>query len=506
MKYYDAASNTWKGISSTNINLENEKGYMIFVRGDRKANTVNSPATPTVLRSIGKLYTPQFLPPTSVVTAGKFQSVGNPYASVIDFSKIKTTNIESAFRAWDPTLGGNYGLGGYQTITAATGYTAVPGGTANYNSTTDYRYIQSGQAFFVFNYTLTNGSVNFPESCKTTGNHHLVNREYENKRELLFANLIGQNGNVIDGNAVSFSGEFSNKVDGDDAFKIAAPAESFALERSGKTLAVEAREEIKMTDTIFYSLKNLTLQQYKLVFIPQEIRSGFEAYLVDRYLQTERQISFSDTSIINFTVTSEKSSYDPERFFVIFRAAAGPLAISTFAMNASERDGNVLIEWTVEDEKEVKNYEVEYSADGIHFSKIGIVSASYGHNKNYNFTHFQPATGNAFYRIKISKINGESAYQKVLKVIIPSNVSAIHIYPNPVHGKVINLQFIKQPLGEYRFSLYNSLGQIVLNKEIIYKGEANLLLNCRTNLSIGLYQLQIIKPNGENESLKIKSE
>ncbi len=36
MKYYDAFSNSWTGISSTNINLENEKGYMIFVRGDRR--------------------------------------------------------------------------------------------------------------------------------------------------------------------------------------------------------------------------------------------------------------------------------------------------------------------------------------------------------------------------------------------------------------------------------------------------------------------------------------
>ena len=55
-------------------NLENEKGYMIFVRGDRMATLINSPETPTVLRTIGKLYMrAYFLPPQSYIPAQKFQ-------------------------------------------------------------------------------------------------------------------------------------------------------------------------------------------------------------------------------------------------------------------------------------------------------------------------------------------------------------------------------------------------------------------------------------------------
>ena len=175
-------------------------------------------------------------------------------------------------------------------------------------------------------------------------------------------------------------------------------------------------------------------------------------------------------------------------------------------MNAHLKNENVLIEWKVENEKEIKNYEVEYSADGIHFTVIGEVSASDVFIKNYNFVHFQPLAGDAFYRIKINKINGESEYQKVLKVVIPSKISAIHIYPNPVQGHVINLQFVKQPLGKYRFVLHNSLAQKVLSKEITYSGETYLSLNCSRILTAGVYQLEIIKPNGEIESLKVKSE
>ena len=291
MKYYDATSNSWTGIARTDILLQNEKGYMIFIRGDRLANNSSSAATPTVLRTRGKLYSAQFPPLPSDVPAGKFQSVGNPYASAIDFEKINSSNIGSNYIAWDPTLGGIYGFGGYQTIAAATNYAAVPGGTSTYSSTGNYQYIQSGQAFFVSNYTNTDGFVSFSEDCKTSGKYHMVNRESENDKGILFANLISKNGIVVDGNAVSFSVKFSNKIDGDDVTKFGVPAESFAVKRMGKLLTVEAREEINVTDTIFYSLRNLIKQDYTIILYARNVRSPLDAYLIDRYLKTEKQIN-----------------------------------------------------------------------------------------------------------------------------------------------------------------------------------------------------------------------
>ncbi|HSN08014.1 MAG TPA: hypothetical protein VLS85_03195, partial [Hanamia sp.] len=505
MKNYDAGSNSWAGISGTHIMLENEKGYMIFVRGDRLANNVNSAATPTILRTRGKLYSPKSPPPASAVPAGKFQSVGNPYASVIDFSKIASSNIQSSYIAWDPTLGGSYGLGGYQTISAATGYTAVPGNTSNYNSSDDYRYIQSGQAFFVFNYTTSEGSVTFSEDCKTSGNYHMVNRQSENDKGILFANFATKNGTILDGNAVSFSDNFSNKIDSDDALKISAPAENFALRRAGKILTVEARQKINPTDTVFYSLKNLARQDYKIFFVPRQLHSQLDGYLVDQFLKTETQISFTDTSSFNFTVTDDKASSNPDRFYLVFRAAAGTLGLSLISINAFFKDGSVSIEWKVENENDVKNYEVEYSTDGIHFSNIGVVSKG-NPTGQYSFLHQNPGTGiAAYYRIKINKINGESEYKKVVRVSIPGFIQGIHVYPNPIQRGVINLQFVKQPLGNYRFNLYNILGQSEYSEVINYKGEDLLSLKTLKNLSIGIYELEIIKPNGERATLKIKN-
>lgn len=46
------------------------------------------------------------------LTAGRFISVANPYASAIDPTQIIKINLKDAYTIWDPTMTGNYGLGG----------------------------------------------------------------------------------------------------------------------------------------------------------------------------------------------------------------------------------------------------------------------------------------------------------------------------------------------------------------------------------------------------------
>ena len=127
---------------------------MIFIRGDRSVTTSSSPATTTVLRAKGQLYTASAgqLPPSSSVAANSFESVGNPYASAIDFTQISKPGpafIDNTFYVWDPTLAGSQNLGGYQTISSTNGFKPVPGGTINYPSDSVITTIQSGQAFFI---------------------------------------------------------------------------------------------------------------------------------------------------------------------------------------------------------------------------------------------------------------------------------------------------------------------------------------------------------------------
>ena len=504
MKYFDAVSSNWIGIISTHTNLEKEKGYMIFVRGDRNSSTLNSPPTPTILRTKGKLYSPQHLPPTSVVAAGKFQSVGNPYASAIDFSKIiRSAQIENSFRVWDPEYYGSHGFGGYQTISPVVGYKAVPGGSSIYNSTSDYRNIQSGQAFFVSNFSTNEGSVNFSEDCKIRDAHRLVNRESSSAsetRSILFAKLIAENNVVVDGNAVAFDKSFSDKIDADDAVKISNSNENFGIGRNEKKLIVEARSEIKGTDTIFYNIENLSKKSYRLLFIAEKMQKGFEAYLLDQYLKTETPVNLKDTSAIDFLITSDAGSFIPNRFLLIFKPLLIPLEIS---LQGFQKNAKVFLEWKINNETEIKEYLAEHSIDGINFALLEIISAS-NYTGIYNQVDKQPANGDNYYRIRVNKIDGNVEYSDIVKVSMPEFCSEIKVFPNPIRGENINLLLTSQPAGNYQLRLINSSGQLMVSKEINFSGGNDFqTLPLKRNIAHGIYHLEIKKPDGTMQRLKV---
>lgn len=502
MKYYDAEKNTWIGIASTKINLENEKGYMLFVRGDRMATTINSPATPTILRSRGKLYELEFLAPQSTVPPGKFQCIGNPYASAIDFTKINFSNKQTSYVAWDPSMEGNYGLGGYQTISSTIFYHAIPGNTANYNTVSEYKNIQSGQAFFVYNSASSPTSVSFAADCKLDDANHLVNRQEASERKILFANLFTSNGLIADGNAVAFDKIFSNKIDHDDALKINKGGENFGIKNGQKELVVEARENITSADTVFYQLTNLSKQNYQLKFNPQQFGDNLEAYLVDKFLNSETPISLNDSSVVTFMVTAEAASARADRFFVVFKRMPEKAEV-IFSINAYPKDLNVILEWEIQNDPNVKEYHIEHGKTENNLTLIKVNPADNNLNQ-YFFVHNQPFSGNNFYRIKKVGLDGKIEFSKIVKVSMPEFIAGINVFSKPSTDGDIYLQFINQPGGKYQMNLFNSIGQLILSKNINYEGGSRVLRIPGEKMSSkGIYYLQLIKPNRQKTLLKV---
>ena len=351
LKKFNATNQTWEGVSNTNIPVANPLGYFVFVRGDRTVRTRLQRQPRTILRSKGKLLRGD-QPPINVI-ANSYQAVGNPYASAVDFSKLITSNIDNSFYVWDPSIAGNYSAGGYQTISAATGFIAVPGASSVYASNTDYRNIQSGQAFMVHNASAVSGSIQFTEDGKMTDGHHLVNRGGAG-RQMFFANLYTQDGALTDGNAVVFDEDFSNDTNGDDASKMMNGGENFAVRRNNRILAIEARPFVSRPDTIFYDLHNLKQQEYRLVFVPKNLSPELSAFLTDRFLDTETNISLSDSTLFKFSITDDPASYAADRFMVIFLSvSAAQLPVSFLYITAQIKNENVLLEWKVENEDNV---------------------------------------------------------------------------------------------------------------------------------------------------------
>ncbi|MFT3909089.1 MAG: T9SS type A sorting domain-containing protein [Ferruginibacter sp.] len=508
IKQYNPSSNLWDGVTNTSLPIASNKGYMLFVRGDRSVTAYNQAAVPTILRTKGKLFSPGTdAPPSTTVTSGKLECIGNPYASAIDFLNMQGTSsgIDSKYYVWDPLLPGTNSYGAYQTISSSNAYKPVPGGTANYPSGVPYTKIQPGQGFFV--YSTPGGSVNFSESNKISGNllvYRTIPASQNLNSQFLRAQLYSATGSLADGNALAIDDLFSNDYDPDDAIKLENFGENFGIQAGDRTLAVEARQPFNEDDTVFYKLGHLRMQGYILKFAPENLNMGnLLPWLTDNFTGTQQLLSITDTTTINFSVTADAGSADPGRFYIIFK---NPVIVPVLFVDIAASvisDKNILVDWKVENEMAIDHYELERSNDGQAFTTIFTInpSSNNGTSAQYNNLDRDPLNGINFYRVKAIGSDRRIQYSSIVKLFLQKDKPAITIYPNPVIGKTISAFFVNEPAGEYNVRLYNNIGQTIFTKKIQKTLNSNsaVIIELEKSLPQGIYQLEITGENGFKE-------
>jgi len=141
-----------------------------------------------------------------------------------------------------------------------------------------------------------------------------------------------------------------------------------------------------------------------------------------------------------------------------------PLSVKFTNLTAFPSGSANIIEWTINEETGVQDYEVQRSYNGANFITVNTTAArnNNGSNEKYLFRDEQPGADKVFYRIKGNELNGTFKYSPIAKVIRSSNNDeAIKIYPNPVITKQFSLQLNKLEKGNYMLRLINSNGQEV---------------------------------------------
>jgi len=517
LKTYDPVNNNWQGVSSANNPLYNLNGYMLFIRGDRTVSSAFAPATPTILRSKGVLLTGTVGP--IAVSPDDYQSVGNPYASIIDFTKLtKDASVDDKFYTWDPYLYGTYGYGGYQTLSSVNDWKPVPGGTVPYPDGIVNSNIQSGQAFFVYStgsasFVNESGSLSITEACKVSGNSvvnftrktNLTSGDKSFLRASLFTGA-DKTALIADGNAVAFSSLYSNKIDRNDALKILNGGENFGLSRDGKLLAVEARQMPTVTDTIFYYISNVRQQLYQLRFAMENMQDlHLQPVLVDSYTNVYTPLSLTDSTFVTVSFTSDPTSRNTNRFKVIFKPISLlPLTFTSF--HAVLTPAGVVTSWKSSDENDISGYEVQYSNDEFHFQTIAEVPLNPLNNGSYILDAGQPPCENNYYRLCTKDVNGVITYSPVMKIYNPItgvSIASMSVAPNPVLNREIQLHFFNEPGGNYLLRLINTWGQTVFKAHINFKGGTGVESLPDKVVPKGIYQLEITKPNKSKQVIKL---
>lgn len=503
VKTYNSQYDTWVGLSATNQPFSNaSNAYMTFVRGDRNSIDRYAPVTETVLRSKGELRSGD--QNTVKVDAGLFIPVGNPFASDIDLSKIKTDR-PMFFYYWDQNLGRNYGA--YQTLVLMPGgrVEAVPG-KGSFTSRNS-NVIPSGEAFFAYNQW--GGTLQITEDAKLgAGKISTTQREMgtagtTGTTDFLKLSLysVNSDGSLTpnDGIMQAFSPEFNKGVDEQDGLKYSNTGENISIKKGGKLLSFESMPFNSSNDTTVLNLTGISYITYEFEITFNQESSAKQAYLVDRYTKTSTPIDFNRTTRYRFSVINDAVAKSADRFMIVFRQMS-PQPVTITSVSVVKKQQNAEITWKVENEKNVAKYQVEKSANGSDFQVAGIAKAN--GSSSYSFTDMKTWSGVNYYRIVSVDMDGKRNVSNVVKVQMDNVLETYSIFPNPVVGNTIHVEMNTELTGSYYFSITNQIGQTVGTYQMQNTGMHNKVDIEKKDLAKGIYTLEVVNPKGERSVLR----
>lgn len=501
---YDDAARKFVAFSSANSRntkytpLKAGLAYYMFVYGDRTNSIIAITPNNTVLAATGTLltgdqsYTTSSSIPLSGI-AGRYTLLGNPFASPIDWATLPRTNIDNTYWGWDPNLSST---GGYVTVSTTGTVTLI----SPYSGTTGLnQYIQPGQGFFV----RTSGAApaltirEQDKSATTNANAFRVGNQ-QSQIPLLAVNLLFDNAGtpgLADGVVAAFDTSFSNGTGREDAAKLLAGNEAVSIFSNGERWSIEGRTQPQPGDSIRLNLSNLVRPHYTLQIFAQQMNGlAAQPYLVDAYLHTEQSLLTNDTNNIGFDINvQDAASMSPDRFAIIFRATT-VLDQAFVLFRASRQTGGVRLDWKVAQDAHIARYQIESAVDGIRFSKVQEVEAGGLGVQAYHWIDPTAVTQDRYYRIRMISKDGTWVSSKILKVPVGTARPGMAVYPNPVRGGVIGLEWQNGAQGTYKVSLIDGQGKKVFATVIEHAGGSSYQsLPVNKKLPAGTYYLSIRK-------------
>ena len=137
-----------------------------------------------------------------------------------------------------------------------------------------------------------------------------------------------------------------------------------------------------------------------------------------------------------FTYAGYIGSFSP---FAIAQAG-GALPVSWLSFSGKQCKEGVELNWATATETNTKDFEVQYSTNGLSWKTIGVMAAAGNSNSimRYQFTHTYHAKGNQtiYYRIKQLDLDTRFSYSKVITITYLDALPSIIIYPNPARNKI----------------------------------------------------------------------
>jgi trimeric autotransporter adhesin len=172
-----------------------------------------------------------------------------------------------------------------------------------------------------------------------------------------------------------------------------------------------------------------------------------------------------------------------------------PLGTNIISFNANAANKHANLYWTTNRERDQIQFQVERSADGINFVKVGTVRGAHSSNDNNRYSFADTLLpSKSFYRIILADLAGRKIYSRIIQLqttpeFLVSNVTNYF-------ETSISLDVNVNRNSQVQINLLNTSGHLLKTMTVnAYNGTNNFIVPSLTTLSPGVYILQVA--NGE---------
>ncbi len=173
-----------------------------------------------------------------------------------------------------------------------------------------------------------------------------------------------------------------------------------------------------------------------------------------------------------------------------------PVVLLTF--DAFPEEEFVLVQWVTEREENSAYFTVEKTQDGNLFLHVDEVEAA-GFSeviRPYETVDKNPISGQSFYRLKMTDLDGAFSYSQLVEVNYSNNVRwDFTLYPNPNQGQRLNIDLRGLVAGDhFAVTMADMQGQIVYQAEVhaTYGGGLTHQIELDRPLAKGSYVVQVM--------------
>lgn len=211
------------------------------------------------------------------------------------------------------------------------------------------------------------------------------------------------------------------------------------------------------------------------------------------------QMNFTNVSTIYYRNGSISSKSTPDvrhtciYFKSFFESGLITLPVRLTAFTAKTVSEGVLLEWALAEEKDVRQYTVQKSGDGVSWINIGKVNIQQGLRK-YAFTD-KTRAGRVYYRLQQTAVDGSTDFSRIISINHIGKPISI-VMPTLVTGN-IPVQLETPAAETCHFAIYNQVGGLISQRSYSAQAGINFLQwELPAGIAAGMYIVAVKNKQG----------